>query len=64
MNVAPVLLCAVLWAVPIGLLMFGSYPFGVFAMTVATWWAVRRVRRVCAHCGAERVPVRSTGARS
>jgi len=51
------LLCAGLWAIPIGLLFQRTYPFGVLVMIVATGWAVRRVRRVCARCGAERAGV-------
>ncbi|MGR9089310.1 MAG: hypothetical protein ACU85U_01875 [Gammaproteobacteria bacterium] len=63
-NVGPALLCAALWAVPVGFLMLGMYPFGLIAMIVATWWAVRRVQRVCAHCGADRAAASGTGSRS
>ena len=62
-NVGPALLCAVLWVVPVAFLMLGMYPFGVIVMIVATWWAVRRVRRVCAYCGADRAAASSTGSR-
>lgn len=52
-NLGALLLCVVLWAIPITFLLLRTYPFGVLAMIVATAWAVRRVRRVCAHCGAD-----------
>lgn len=47
-----ILLSSVLvWAVPITFLRLGSYPFGILLATILTFWAVRRVRRVCSHCG-------------
>lgn len=53
-RLGPLLLCVGLWAIPLGFLFQRMYPFGVLVMIVATGWAARRVRRVCARCGAER----------
>lgn len=53
-NLGALLLCVALWAIPIAFLLRQMYPFGVLALIIATVWAARRVRRVCARCGADR----------